>query len=462
MTKELYLDPAQIRARGTSAFKDIPLNNYQKKMKDVLGEFTSEELINIFFDMLTIREFETMMQDLRLTGKYCDMAYNYSGPAHLGIGQESVAVGQAFLLDCNDAVFGTHRSHGELIAKGFSALRKLTDRELEEIMERSNGGAQYRVVKEHFSLDVRETAKRFYLYGIMAEIFGRKNGFAEGLGNSMHAFFIPFGVYPNNAIVGGSAPIATGAALYKKNMRKKGIIVANAGDGSLGCGPVWESMNFASMDQYKTLWEEGYKGGLPILFNFNNNGYGMGGQTSGETMAYGILARVGAGINPDQMHAERIDGFNVFAVIDAMKRKKKLLEEGKGPALLDVITYRFSGHSTSDANPNRTQEEINAWEAQDAIADYEKQLVENAVLTKEQADSLREEVRSLIFSVFKLAVDDSISPRMDLLREPDSIEKYMYSNRHMPKMADTPVEVCAPKEENPRLQRLKKKSRDGI
>ena len=113
--------------------------------------------------------------------------------------------------------------------------------------------------RQHFSLGIHESAKRFYLYGIMAEIFGRKNGFAEGLGNSMHAFFIPFGVYPNNAIVGGSAPIATGAALYKKNMKKKGIVVANAGDGSLGCGPVWESMNFASMDQYHTLWEEGYK-----------------------------------------------------------------------------------------------------------------------------------------------------------------------------------------------------------
>ena len=211
---------------------------------------------------LLYTSFETMMQDLRLTGKYCDVAYNYSGPAHLGIGQESVAVGQAFLLDRDDAVFGTHRSHGELIAKGFSALRKLTDQELEEIMEQSNDGAQYRVVKEHFSLGIHESAKRFYLYGIMAEIFGRKNGFAEGLGNSMHAFFIPFGVYPNNAIVGGSAPIATGAALYKKNMKKKGIVVANAGDGSLGCGPVWESMNFASMDQYHTLWEEGYKGCL--------------------------------------------------------------------------------------------------------------------------------------------------------------------------------------------------------
>ncbi len=462
MTKELYINPAQIRARGVAAFKDIPLNNYQKRMKDVLGEFSKEDLTNIFFDMLTIREFETMMQDLRLTGKYCDVAYNYSGPAHLGIGQESVAVGQAFLLDRDDAVFGTHRSHGELIAKGFSALRKLTDQELEEIMEQSNDGAQYRVVKEHFSLGIHESAKRFYLYGIMAEIFGRKNGFAEGLGNSMHAFFIPFGVYPNNAIVGGSAPIATGAALYKKNMKKKGIVVANAGDGSLGCGPVWESMNFASMDQYHTLWEEGYKGGLPVLFNFNNNGYGMGGQTSGETMAYGILARAGAGINPDQMHAERVDGFNVFAVIDAMKRKKRLLEEGKGPALLDVITYRFSGHSTSDANPNRTQEEINAWEAQDAIADYEKQLVENNILTKDQTVSLREEVRGLILSVFRLAIDDSVSPRMDLQKEPDSIEKYMYSNQHIPKMADIPVDVCAPKEKNPRLQRLQKKSRDGM
>lgn len=462
MTKELYLDPQKLRAKGVAKFKDIQLNSYQKQMKDVLGEYDKKSLKDLFLDMLVIREFETMMQDLRLTGKYCEVEYDYSGPAHLGIGQESVAVGQAFLLDREDIVFGNHRSHGELIAKGFSAIRKIEDSELEQIMQESGDGVQYGVAKRFFKGNMQDMAKHFYLYGIMAEIFGRKNGFAQGLGNSMHAFFIPFGVYPNNAIVGGSAPIAAGAALYKKNMRKKGIVVANAGDGSVGCGPVWEAMNFAAMDQYNALWEDGHKGGLPVLFNFNNNGYGMGGQTSGETMAYDVLARIGAGINPEQMHAERIDGFNVFAVIDAMRRKKKLLENGKGPALLDVVTYRFCGHSTSDAGPNRTRDEVKAWEDVDAIAGYEKQLIENKIMTAQQVKKVRNEVRSFILSVFKLAVDDDISPRMDILAEPDSIEKFIFSNEHIAKMSDDVPAVTCKKEDNPRLIRQLRKSRSGI
>ena len=109
----------------------------------------------------------------------------------------------------------------------------------------------------------------------------RDNGLSRGLGGSMHAFFLPFGIFPNNAIVGGSAPVGTGVALYKKCNKQKGIVVANAGDGAAGRGPVFESMNFAGMDQFNELWEEGYKGGLPIIFNFNNNSYGMGGQTKG-------------------------------------------------------------------------------------------------------------------------------------------------------------------------------------
>ena len=139
----------------------------------------------------------------------------------------------------------------------------------------------------------------------------------------MHAFFTPFGVYPNNAIVGGSGDIAVGAALYKKVNRKPGIVVANIGDASMGCGPVWEGITFASMDQFKKLWQGEFKGGLPIIFNFMNNQYGMGGQTQGETMGYDILARVGAGVNPEMMHAERIDGYNPLAVIDALKEKRK-------------------------------------------------------------------------------------------------------------------------------------------
>lgn len=107
----------------------------------------------------------------------------------------------------------------------------------------------------------------------------------------MHAFFIPFGIMPNNAIVGGGAPIALGAALYKRSNRKKGIVVANCGDGACGRGPVLESFNFASMDQITQLWDGGKGEGMPILFNVFNNHYGMGGQTRGETMGYDMAAR---------------------------------------------------------------------------------------------------------------------------------------------------------------------------
>ena len=125
------------------------------------------------------------------------------------------------------------------------------------------------------------------VYGTLAEIFARETGFNKGLGGSMHAFFTPFGVYPNNAIVGGSGDIAVGAALYKKVNRKPGLVVANIGDASLACGPVWEGITFAAMDQFRELWEGDMKGS-PVIFNIMNNQYGMGGQTCGETMGYGI------------------------------------------------------------------------------------------------------------------------------------------------------------------------------
>ena len=144
----------------------------------------------------------------------------------------------------------------------------------------------------------------------MAEIFARETGFNKGLGGCMHAFFTPFGVYPNNAIVGGSGDIAVGAALYKKVNRKPGIVVANIGDASMACGPVWEGISFATMDQFTEFWEGDMKGGLPVIFNIMNNQYGMGGQTCGETMGYEMVARIGAGVNPEQMHAERVDGYN--------------------------------------------------------------------------------------------------------------------------------------------------------
>ena len=162
------------------------------------------------------------------------------------------------------------------------------------------------------------------------------------------------------------------------------------------------------------------------------------------------------------MHAERVDGFNVFAVIDAVRRKKALLLEGKGPALLDVISYRFCGHSTSDANPNRTKEEIDAWIEQDALADYERQLVENGVMTQAEIDGMRQEIRALNFEMFCLATDAQLSPRMDLLAQRDAIERHMFSNQHIPALsAEKPV-VWGALEDNPRWKQVQKRGRFAI
>src|SRR5690606_3076472 len=161
---------------------------------------------------------------IKKEGVYQGIEYNHKGPAHLSIGQESAAVGQAYHLGPDDFIFGSHRSHGEIIAKSLSAIAKMDEGRLMEIMESYMGGTTLRVaerIARHG--DVKDLALHFVLYGTLAEIFGRATGFNLGMGGSMHAFFPPFGVMPNNAIVGGSADIATGAALFKRINRRPGI-----------------------------------------------------------------------------------------------------------------------------------------------------------------------------------------------------------------------------------------------
>ncbi|MDR2232012.1 MAG: dehydrogenase, partial [Tannerella sp.] len=316
MPKHLFIDPAEVRKPGEITFSPIPVNQYNLTVKDELdnNNYTKEDLRRIFYDMVVIREFETMLHQVKTTGGYNGISYNNPGPAHLSAGQEAAAVGMAYMLDINDFIFGSHRSHGEILAKGLRAIQLLDNQSLEAIMNGFWDGATVNVVRTAYKVnDTKQTAIRFLLYGALAEIFAKKTGFNRGLGGSMHAFFIPFGIYPNNAIVGGSGSISVGAALYKKVNRKPGIVVANIGDGSMARGPVWEGISFAAMDQFTKLWEGEMKGGLPLIITIMNNQYGMGGQTAGETMGYGIAARIGAGVNPDQMHAERVDGYNPLA-----------------------------------------------------------------------------------------------------------------------------------------------------
>lgn len=459
MPKSQYVYPEKQFEKRSIKFKDIKVCEYNKTVKDEMKNFSKEDFLGIYADMVAIREFESMLNEIKKKGNYNDKEFTYPGPAHLALGEESSAVGEAFLLDVDDFVFGSHRSHHEVIAKAMSAIRKLPDDKLEQIMKDFNNGINYETVKKYSkATDVKELAREFFLYGIMCELFAKDCGFSRGLGGSMHAFFLPFGIFPNNAIVGGSGPIATGAALYKKCNKKPGVCIANLGDGSAGRGPVLESLNFAGMDQYSKLWEEGYQGGLPIIFNFSNNSYAMGGQTKGETMAYDDLARLGATM-PSQMQAERVNGWNPLAVIDAYKRKLKLIKEGKGPVLLDVITYRMTGHSTSDINSYRTEEEIADWYTHDPLVVYPKQLVEAGVATQKEIDAIRENGEKRNRAIFMLAADHEISPYTDYRKNPDNIEKLMFSNLHVEKMDDRPVEVNMKKEDNERVKKIKRQSR---
>jgi 2-oxoisovalerate dehydrogenase E1 component len=462
MPKSLLIDPNQVRKKDKITFGTIPVNQYNRTIEEEMQIFSTEDLIRIFRDMVIIREFETMLNQIKIAGEYNGIHYNHPGPAHLSIGQEAAAVGMAYNLSTDDYIFGSHRSHGEILAKGLSAINKLPEDKLTNIMKNYFDGATLKVVEKYQKTSVKDLAVDFLIYGTLAEIFARENGFNKGLGGSMHAFFPPFGVYPNNAIVGGSGDIAVGSALFKKVNKKPGIVVANIGDASMGCGPVWEGICFATMDQFKILWEEPYRGGLPIIFNFMNNQYGMGGQTCGETMGYGILARIGAGINPEMMHAERIDGYNPLAVIDAFKRKIKVLEEKQGPVLLDTLTYRFSGHSPSDASSYRSKEELEAWLAQDSIITYGESLINSGVTGKDNLDFIRQWATETISRILKLTIDDSVSPRMDLDADPDAIGKFMFSNGSMERMLDGTPETLLSYNENPRIQQLKKKERFGL
>lgn len=286
MPKCQFIDPKEARKPGEIVFKPIPLNQYNKSMKEEQAIYSNDDLLRIYRDMQIIREFETMLQKIKTTGEYNGIPYNHPGPAHLSIGQEAAAVGMAYVLTIDDMIFGSHRSHGEILAKGLSAIHQLSEKDLTEIMESFFDGRILRIVEKNYQGDVKGLAIRFLLYGTLAEIFARETGFNKGLGGSMHAFFTPFGVYPNNAIVGGSGDISVGAALFKRVNRKKGIVVANIGDASAACGPVWEGISFAAMDQFNELWEGPYKGGLPILFNFMNNQYRFSGHSPSDASSY--------------------------------------------------------------------------------------------------------------------------------------------------------------------------------
>ena len=196
---------------------------------------------------------------------------------------------------------------------------------------------------------------------------------------------------------------------------------------------------------------------LPILFNCMDNFYGMGGQPFGETMGMQFIARIGAGVNPEQMHAERVNGYDPLPVIDAFRRKKQTLAEGRGPVLLDTITYRISGHSPSDASSYRSKEEIELWRQADSIQAFQTRLARAGAASADTLASARACVEETVFEMFKLASDLEASPRVG--EGSELIGSVMFSNRRVERFDERAPEFLQEIAGNPRVQQIRGKIR---
>ena len=127
MLRVNLFDPGKVFEPGYIKFEDIPVNQYKKTLDEEKALYTKEDMLRIYHDMRTIREFETMLNEVKTKSAYNGVEYSNPGPAHLSIGQEASAVGEAYCLDNNDFSFGSHRSHGEIIAKSLTSINKLDD-----------------------------------------------------------------------------------------------------------------------------------------------------------------------------------------------------------------------------------------------------------------------------------------------------------------------------------------------
>jgi 2-oxoisovalerate dehydrogenase E1 component len=460
MTKSLLIDPNIVQQRGSLNLGSIKLNDFSTPLEDSIFEIGKEESLSIYRKMFMIREFELMFDQIKKLGEYNKFKYEYLGPAHLSIGQEAAAVGQAMSLGIEDYILGSHRSHGEVLAKALTVIDNCDESFIEKIYA-SVTCAHIVPGFTSETMDKKDRSIEFFLYGLISEILGKQTGFNRGLGGSMHAFFAPFGIYPNNAIVGGSAPIATGMALFKRINKCEGVVIANIGDAASSCGPVWEAMNFSAMKQFETLFDQAHSGGLPIIFFFMNNFYGMGGQPIGETMGYENLARIGAGVNVYNLHAEVIDGSNPFAVADAVKRAKSIIASGSGPVLLDCQTYRFSGHSPSDSSTYRTREELELWTAADPLGKVRTAISERYEDVDLELIAIETKIKAILQRIFENAADDQQSPRLDLENHSEIIGSYTFNNLHKEEASGEISEFLVQPSESSRVQSLAKKSRSG-
>ncbi|MBO7654769.1 MAG: dehydrogenase E1 component subunit alpha/beta [Kiritimatiellae bacterium] len=249
----------------------------------------------------------------------------------------------------------------------------------------------------------------------------------------MHIADFKAGHLGANAIVGGGVPIATGAAMSSRYFDTGKVICCFAGDGAYANGVVLESLNWAGMGQFTDPTYTKHPFGLPIVYVITNNHYGFTGKIDGEVAGVSCVARRAAGFAENNMHAEVVNGMDILACRDAMRRAAELCRAGKGPVMLELDTYRNYGHSLGDPrNEYRSKEEEAEWKALDPIANLEKQLLENGCISKAKLDALKAKVAD---RNARMAAKAAWAADPD----PADVIKYMYTDT----VADTVPEAFA-------------------
>ncbi|OHB55542.1 MAG: pyruvate dehydrogenase (acetyl-transferring) E1 component subunit alpha [Planctomycetes bacterium GWF2_42_9] len=292
---------------------------------------TPDELLSLLKKMLRIRYFESAAKDSVLNGKI-------PGACHVYIGEEAVAVGVCNLLNKDDYVISTHRGHGHCLAKG--ADPKL----------------------------------------LMAELFGRSDGYCQGRGGSMHIFIKELGVLGTNGIVGGGLPLALGAGMHAKLNKTGQVAVCFFGDGAANQGTFHESINLAAIQR------------LPVIFVCENNLYATATKMTEVTLTKQFADRAQAYGIP----GKTLDGNNVISIGKEANEAVCRAREGKGPSFLECLTYRHLGHYVGENTDYRPKEEVEMWLQKDPIVMLKKYLVDNGLIKNEVISQLECEMKNQI------------------------------------------------------------------
>ncbi|WP_277590740.1 thiamine pyrophosphate-dependent dehydrogenase E1 component subunit alpha [Pseudomonas chlororaphis] len=314
---------------------------------------TTEQLLHAYRVMRTIRAFEERLHVEFATGEI-------PGFVHLYAGEEASAAGVMAHLRDDDCIASNHRGHGHCIAKG---------------------------------VDV---------YGMMAEIYGKKTGVCQGKGGSMHIADFEKGMLGANGIVGAGAPLVVGAALAARLQGTDGVSVVFFGDGGSNEGAVFEAMNMAS------VWN------LPCLFVAENNGYAEA-TASNWSVACDHIADRAAGFG---MPGVTVDGFDFFAVHEAAGAAVERARAGEGPSLIEVKLTRYYGHFEGDAQTYRAPDEVKHYrEHNDCLMQFRERTTRSGLVQASQLEQVDQEVDALIEDAVRKAKSDPKPNPADLLSD---------------------------------------------